>query len=295
LAFRKVGRGLVLGYRVHGQKQLVDVQCCPVLTAPLQAALSRVRELMGPVLVGAGEIDLDSLTETEAHVAVRSESALAAGAYSAAEQLAQALPIVGVALSVAGGAPARYGKSDSPPLELDGLPFHSHAHGFSQVNSAVNARLRELVVELAEPRDSRVLELYAGHGNFTLGLSAEAQRILAVEGDAAAVEACRMNLRARDRAHAQVLANDVGSLQLKERYDVLVLDPPRGGCPNLSTLVQAARPRRVVYVSCHMTTLNRDLRALHAEGFSVDRVHALDMFPQTGHVEAIVRIVRAAS
>jgi 23S rRNA (uracil1939-C5)-methyltransferase len=87
----------------------------------------------------------------------------------------------------------------------------------------------------------------------------------------------------------------VRTLQLKERFDVVVLDPPRGGCPNLAALVDAARPRRVVYVSCHMTTLSRDLRALHANGFRADRVHVLDMFPQTGHVEAVVRMVRAPS
>lgn len=295
LAFRKLGSGLVLGYRVHGQSQLVDVQTCAVLTTPLQAALARARELLTPVLVGTGEIDLDSLSETEVHVAVRAESALEPAAYGAAERLAAQPPIAGVALSVAGGAPARYGVSAAARLDADGFPLVSNTHGFSQVNAAINERLRALVLELAQPNDSRVLELYAGHGNFTVGLSAHAQRILAVEGDAAAVEACRANLRARDRANAQVLAGDVRTLQLKERYDVLVLDPPRGGCPSLATLVQSARPRRVVYVSCHMTTLSRDLRALHAEGFTLDRAHALDMFPQTGHVEAVVRMVRAAN
>lgn len=295
LAFRKLGSGLVLGYRAHGQSQLVDVPSCAVLTAPLQAALSHAREQLTPVLVGAGEIDLDSLSDSEVHVAVRAESALEPAAYAAAERLAAQAPIAGVALSVAGGAPARYGVIDAPRLDADGLPLVSQAHGFSQVNAAINARLRELVLELAQPQDSRVLELYAGHGNFTVGLSAHAQRILAVEGDAAAAQACRANLRTRDRANAQVLACDVRTLPLKERYDVLVLDPPRGGCPTLGALVQSARPRRVVYVSCHMTTLSRDLRALHAEGFTLDRAHALDMFPQTGHVEAVVRMVRAAS
>lgn len=295
LAFRKLGSGLVLGYRVHGQSQLVDVRACPVFTPPLQAALERLREELSPVLVGAGEIDLDSPSDSDVQVAIRSESALDPAAYSAAERLSGQPPITGVALSVAGGAPARYGVTDAPRLDADGLPLVSKAHGFSQVNAAVNAHLRELVLELAEPRDSRVLELYAGHGNFTLGLAAHAQRLLAVESDAGAVESCRSNLRARDRTQAQVLVTDVRTLQLKERYDVVVLDPPRGGCPSLAALVQAARPRRVVYVSCHMTTLSRDLRALHAEGFTLDRAHALDMFPQTGHVEAVVRMVRAAS
>jgi 23S rRNA (uracil1939-C5)-methyltransferase len=294
LAFRKLGSGLVLGYHVHAQSQLVDVGSCPVLTPPLQAALGHVRELLGLVLAGSGEIDLDSSSETDVHVAIRSESTLLPAAYAAAQQLAQRSPIVGVGLSVAGGAPARYGVSESARLDADGALIESAVHGFSQVNAAVNARLRELVTELAEPQDSRVLELYAGHGNFTLGLAAHARQLLAVEGDVAAVEACRKNLRARERTHAQVIASDVRTLQLKERFDVVVLDPPRGGCQSLAALVQSARPRHVVYVSCHMTTLSRDLRALHAQGFVADRVHALDMFPQTGHVEAVVRMVQAA-
>ena len=295
LAFRKVGSGLVVGYRAHGQNQIVDVEACPVLTLPLQAALSQVRAHMYAVLAGAGEIDLDSLNDTDVHVAIRADAALAPEAYGAAGRLAGAAPIVGVALSVAGGAPARYGQEPAARQDRDGLPVESTAHGFSQVNAAVNARLRDLVVELAEPAGSRVLELYAGHGNFTLGLSAHAERLVAVEGDSAAVAACRSNLKARGRSQAQVQSADVRALQLKERFDVVVLDPPRGGCPSLAALVDAARPRRVVYVSCQMTTLSRDLRALHAKGFSVDRVHVLDMFPQTGHVEAVVRMVRAAS
>ena len=147
----------------------------------------------------------------------------------------------------------------------------------------------------AEASAARVLELYAGHGNFTCGLAAQAAQLTAVEGEAAAVEACRANLRARERVNARVMVADVRTLPLREHYDVVVLDPPRGGCAELSRLVAQSRAARVVYISCHMTTLSRDLRALQQAGFVVDRAHALDMFPQTGHVEAVVRMRKAAS
>jgi 23S rRNA (uracil1939-C5)-methyltransferase len=175
------------------------------------------------------------------------------------------------------------------------LPIAVPRHGFSQVNAAVNARLAQRVLELAEPQGARVLELYAGHGNFTLELAAHAAHLLAVEGDEHAVEACRQNLRVREQKQARVLMADVRQFNVRDRFDVLVLDPPRGGCPALATLAQQTRPARVVYVSCHMTTLQRDLRALHAAGYIADRVHALDMFPQTGHVEAVVRMRRVVS
>ena len=200
--------------------------------------------------------------------------------------------------SVAGGAPARYGASGQSPqtrIDDDGAPLWAKAHGFSQINASVNARLRALVLELSAPRDSKVLELYAGHGNFSIGLVAQASQLLAVESDASAVEACRNNLRERGRTHAQVQQADVRTFSPRERFDVLVLDPPRGGCPGLAELAAKARPHRVVYVSCHMTTLSRDLRALQAAGYRADRVHVLDMFPQTGHVEAVVRMQRASA
>jgi 23S rRNA (uracil1939-C5)-methyltransferase len=177
----------------------------------------------------------------------------------------------------------------------DGLPLAAPAHGFAQVNASVNALLGRRVVELAEPAGARVLELYAGHGNFTIALAAHASELLAVEGDTAAADACRENLRSRGLTRASVRASDVGQLQLRARYDVIVLDPPRAGCAKLAALASDARPERVVYVSCHMTTLSRDLQALRALGYRADRALALDMFPQTGHVEAVVRMRRHAS
>jgi 23S rRNA (uracil1939-C5)-methyltransferase len=163
------------------------------------------------------------------------------------------------------------------------------------VNAAVNEQLTALVLSLAAPEGARVLELYAGHGNFTLGIAARAESLLAVEGDVAAAEACRQNLRVLGHKHARVLTADVRELTVRERYDVVVLDPPRGGCATLAGLAGQTRPQRVVYISCHMTTLQRDLRALHAAGYVADRVHALDMFPQTGHVESVVRMTSVSN
>jgi 23S rRNA (uracil1939-C5)-methyltransferase len=163
------------------------------------------------------------------------------------------------------------------------------------VNGAVNARLRQLVFELADARAARVLELYAGQGNFTLGLAEHAESLIAIESHRASADACRDSLRAHHYEHARVIAADVAAARLPERCDVIVLDPPRAGAPELAQLAARTRARTIVYVSCHMTTLGRDLRALHAVGFEADRVHALDMFPQTAHVEAVVRMRRIVS
>ena len=77
-------------------------------------------------------------------------------------------------------------------------------------------------------------------------------------------------------------------------YDVLVLDPPRQGARALFEESKVLPgPKRVVYVSCDTATLSRDLRMATERGYRVDRMIAFDMFPQTAHLESLVRLVRA--
>lgn len=292
-AFR-AKRGAVLGYHAHASRELIDVERCPVLEPALEAALALVRAELLPRLAGDGEIELSSLDATQVSMSVSCSANLPPETYRAAEALAQRAPIVAVSLRVGDLAPARFGDLPALVSASDGRPLTAPPHGFAQVNAGVNALLVQRVLELAEPAGARVLELYAGHGNFTIALATQASELLAVEGDAAAADACRENLRSRGFARASVRASDVGQLQLKARYDVIVLDPPRAGCAKLAALASEARPERIVYVSCHMTTLSRDLQALHALGYRADRALALDMFPQTGHVEAVVRVRRHA-
>jgi 23S rRNA (uracil1939-C5)-methyltransferase len=114
-----------------------------------------------------------------------------------------------------------------------------------------------------------------------------------VESHPDAANACRENLTRRGLRDVKVIQQDVASLTLREKVDVIVLDPPRGGAKPLAALVARTQATRVVYVSCHMTTLARDLTALAQLGFRADRACALDMFPQTSHVEAVIRLRRA--
>jgi 23S rRNA (uracil1939-C5)-methyltransferase len=294
--YQRVGNGVVLGYFAHGSHRLIDVDACPVLEPSLDRALRELREVLAPTLTGSGEIEVAALAGDRVVAHVRCESAAPSAAYRAAEALAARASFAGVSLSVAEGAAARFGEAThSAAVGLDGAPVHAPSEGFSQVHAAANERLGSLVLELAESAGARVVELYAGHGNFTVLLAQHAQSLVAVEGNPASAAACRDNLRARDYSAARVIAADVAAARLPERCDVIVLDPPRAGAPQLASIVAKTQPERVVYVSCHMTTLSRDLRALYAAGYVADRVHAIDMFPQTAHVEAVVRMRRGAS
>jgi 23S rRNA (uracil1939-C5)-methyltransferase len=285
LAFRRLSQRSLFGYRESAGNAIVDVERCLVLEPPLQAALTLLRERLGPVLEGSGEIELATRDDGRVVAEIVCDAPVSAALYAAAEAAVSQPPLVGVALRVGEGAPARFGELSAATPGL-----------FAQANAEVNRRLNELVVELAEPCGVRVVELYAGQGNFSRALAERASTFCAVEGNPAAAEICRAALR--PFAQARVLtadANQLGVLRANERADVVVLDPPRAGAKQLAEIVRALRVERVVYVSCHMTTLARDLKALAVLGFRADRAHALDMFPQTAHVEAVVRLTLPSS
>jgi 23S rRNA (uracil1939-C5)-methyltransferase len=75
--------------------------------------------------------------------------------------------------------------------------------------------------------------------------------------------------------------------------DVVVLDPPRAGAPQVLTALASRKPRRVVYVSCDPATLARDVGPLLAQGFKITWAEAFDMFPQTADLESLVILERA--
>jgi 23S rRNA (uracil1939-C5)-methyltransferase len=161
---------------------------------------------------------------------------------------------------------------------------------FSQANDGINQRLVEQVLALAEPTGMRVLELHCGMGNFTVALAKDAETLIAVEQHAGPAQACRANLAARG-LKARVVETDA-SRAPKGRYDVIVLDPPRQGARALFEDSGFWHDtRRIVYVSCDTATLARDLHLACQRGYRIDRMIAFDMFPQTAHLESVVRLV----
>jgi 23S rRNA (uracil1939-C5)-methyltransferase len=213
--------------------------------------------------------------------------------FDACKALSARPVIAGVTLRTSDdGHPATWGQTQVVIHLADGSVLEGPSGSFSQANDAINAKLAETVFDLAAPAGLRVLELHCGIGNFTVQLAASAKTLVAVEQDAGAVEACRGNLKRR-RLAAQVAIGDANHPP-KGRYDVVVLDPPRQGAKAFFERSEVLPgPKRLVYVSCDTATLARDLRLATAKGYRIDRVIGFDMFPQTAHLESLVRLVRA--
>ena len=165
---------------------------------------------------------------------------------------------------------------------------------FIQVNAGLNQKMIARALDLLDPQPAdRVLDLFCGLGNFTLPLSRKAGQVVGVEGDPGLVARARENATRNGLAnvefHAADLAKDLASEPwMKLGFDKLLIDPPRAGAAEVLAQMPLKGIRRIVYVSCHPGSLARDAGFLVKErGYRLVAAGAMDMFPQTAHVESI--------
>ena len=173
-----------------------------------------------------------------------------------------------------------------PPLEeeLDGLVFG--ISGFFQVNTEAALLLFQKAREYAAMSKSETLvDLYCGVGALTLFVGRDARRAYGIELDPEAAEAARNNAGRNGLSHMEFITADAGKWECGAgRPDCVIVDPPRGGLSDgAARKILELSPGRLVYVSCDPATLARDIRRL--EGYSVQEICAVDMFPRTANVE----------
>jgi 23S rRNA (uracil1939-C5)-methyltransferase len=181
--------------------------------------------------------------------------------------------------------PAGEGEREIRGFDARAAGLDVRAQAFFQANAALWEAWPQQVGELCGTGEL-ALELYAGVGFFTVQLERRFARVVAVEGAPSALDLAR-NTRA-EVFHMSV-ERFARSELAKQRPDVVLLNPPRGGCAHdVVERLRGCAPR-LVYVSCDPATLARDLAKLGGV-YRVARLIAVDAFPQTHHVEAIAML-----
>lgn len=170
------------------------------------------------------------------------------------------------------------------------------ADGFVQANPGVNTQLIEELLSY-ELSGKRVLELYSGGGNFTAPLAARGARVTAVERDETLAMRAEKTLLSLGAESSQVVRADAAEYLEEatggdERFDTVVLDPPRTGAHDVVRLLPPLGAREILYISCAPATLARDVRILAEHGYRLVSARPFDMFPHTFHVETLARLVR---
>ena len=177
--------------------------------------------------------------------------------------------------------------------KLGPFVFKISANSFFQTNTQQAERLYEKVMEYSGLDGSEIVwDLYAGTGTISLFLAERAREVVGFELAESAVQDAAENMRQHGVKNARFVAGDLLH-KLEETFpkpDVLVTDPPRAGMhEKVVRYINMLKPRRIVYVSCNPTTLARDL-AILSQQYRVEAVQPVDMFPQTYHIETVVKL-----
>ena len=251
-----------VGYYRRNSRDLVDIERCMVLTPELQNQLTELRSSLPWDVFPTDKAQIDAVTGDNGGTSVYSPD----------------LP------------------EDEQEIEFGafGEKFRFSARSFFQGNKFLIDNLVEIA--LGSASGANALDLYCGVGLFTLQLAMRFSNVIGVEENDEAVWFARKsadnagltNLEFRGEYVRRYLANVVES-----DLDFVLLDPPRFGTEKemMASLIRL-RPKHVSYVSCDPSVLARDLKRFVENGYAIGSITALDMFPQTHHVETVVHLDR---
>ncbi|WP_100398025.1 23S rRNA (uracil(1939)-C(5))-methyltransferase RlmD [Bacillus sp. FJAT-44742] len=183
--------------------------------------------------------------------------------------------------------------------ELQGKSFHLSPQAFFQLNPIQAAVLYDEAKKAAHlTGKEKVVDAYCGTGTIGLWMADHAKEVRGMDTIKASVEDANQNAADHGYSHASFetgKAEEVLPRWVKEGWgpDVIIVDPPRSGCDQaLLHTIKKTSPSRFVYVSCNPSTLAKDSSFLLRNGYDIEYVQPVDMFPQTAQVEAVVSFVK---
>ncbi len=300
--------GLTAGFFRRGSHLVIDLpEGCPVVTPAINAAMLRLRPLLTTVP------DRDRIPQVSVEEGVGGVVAVVHYIGQQQERLVRLLSEWKQELELAGFF-VQSGRKETltrvfgdanlvytVPSGGDASAEVSLAYGiggFSQVNRQQNRTMVELVRRLLALEPSgRLLDFYCGNGNLSLPLATQVADLLGVEEYAPSVTSAIDNARQlRVNNSTFKCCNAADELQrlvaAGERFEAVVLDPPRSGAADLVLGLAALGAARLVYVSCDPATFARDAALLESRKYHLVRAIPLDMFPHTAHLETVALFLK---
>lgn len=246
--------GVRVGYYARGTNDVIPVARCPLLVPELEELLAALPQHLG----ASAPQRLDLAAGDDRAVTV--------------SPLVPGLP---------------HGEVST---QVGEITYAYDARCFFQSHRGLLPRLVETTVGSWE--GELAVDLYAGVGLFSLPLAGRYRQVIAIEADQIGARYARLNAKRNHLGGVEVVNQSVETWlpRLPADVDRLILDPPRSGLtPRARDVLMARRPARMTYVSCHPAALARDLSYLQ-EGYDIESVAFIDLFPQTGHMEVVVQM-----
>jgi 23S rRNA (uracil1939-C5)-methyltransferase len=251
-----------IGYYKRNSHDIIDIDQCPILEPPLNGTLKQLRSDLSWEGFWANRAEIEAANGSDGSVSVYSP------------EIAE----------------------PTNDISYSGEETYTYsAHSFFQGNHLLIPQMLSAALDGAG--GERALDLYCGVGLFTLPLARRFTNVIGVEGSEQAIEFAKRNAAAAQLENASFAAESV--VEFLEGHeladtDFVLLDPPRSGTEkNVIDRIVQLRPKNISYVACDPSMLARDLRRLIDGGYMIDSITALDLFPQTHHVETVVRLSRS--
>ncbi len=297
LLLEKKSRQLQFGFRKKHSKEIVNVTHCPVLAPELDELLPELQSLLAGFSHQdtLGHVELVKADNTRIIVlrhskALKDDDNNALVEFANRHQASLYLMPQNDQLNLICGDSGYY-------LEA-GVEIAFEPNNFIQVNQQVNdSMVKQAVDWLALSSQDRVLDLFCGLGNFSLPIAQQVASVVGVEGVDAMVEKAAANAARNGLSNAQFYQANLeqdfsGQIWAGEKFDKVLLDPARAGASGIVDQLSALGAERVVYVSCNPATLARDSQSLLSQGFKLEKLGMLDMFPHTSHLESMALFVK---
>ena len=304
LAVQRAKDGNVLvGFHNPGSRRIEPISECHVLAEPLAAIAVGLPEWLTAFPPGIRLFEVELLSADNG-LAI----AIEASRVPSATELAQMLATLSACIADAASAQLWWKASNqstfsrldagSEALEIaltDDVKLQVQPGQFVQVNGEINRQMIDQVLSLLRTkksdRKSLAVDLFCGTGNFSLPLAAHFDRVVGIEGLEGLVRSATENAQRNNLSNVEFMVSDLsdwaGMRKLKEKIDLVLLDPPRNGAAGVMPWIVKAKPKQVIYISCHPSTMVRDAKLLTEAGYSLSAAGVMDMFPHTAHVEAI--------
>jgi len=179
------------------------------------------------------------------------------------------------------------------PLPDNEVHINFSAVDFVQVNNDINQQMVAQALEHLQLQvEDRVLDLFCGLGNFTLPMANRCASVTGVEGDLAMVQRANESAVTNNIHNTEYYAADLSQVDfdrpwMKQKFDKILLDPPRSGAMEIAENIKRFAADTIVYISCQASSLVRDSQIICANGYEISHLGVMDMFPQTAHVESM--------
>jgi 23S rRNA (uracil1939-C5)-methyltransferase len=290
------GKNFSAGYYRLASHDLLAVEQCPISSPAINRALTQLWQMGRAQQVPEGIAEIEFFVNHDdsrllVEVSGEADSPIC---WRFLQDLQAAIPeMIGAGFfSLAPGGPRLTEKIGETLLvyAAGGKSFSVSLGSFFQTNRHLIGELAKTVA--GDSQGKTALDLYAGAGLFANHLAARFERVIAVEASPASAGDLESNAE-KNVTGVQATAEQFLRKSIKSRPDLVVMDPPRAGLGDRVTkLVATLQAPEIAYLSCDPATLARDLAVLVKAGYRVEEVHLFDLFPQTFHVESMVRLAR---